>query len=65
MSERGGWQDVRDAQGDLLCKVDPERALVEVKPRGKHAHTVDLTKFGLKPAEGLDKQPKIGYKRDK
>ncbi len=56
-----GYRDERDANGDLVCRVDPSRGLVEIKHRGRPAHTVDLVRYGLHPAEKVDNRAPSGY----
>ena len=56
-----GFRDVRDANGDLVCRVDPTRALVEVKRPGRPANIVRLARFGMQPAKIVDKPANGGY----
>lgn len=36
------WIEIRSSRGRLLCRLDVERMLLEVKPKGQPAELVDL-----------------------
>ena len=48
-----GFEDVRDADGKLLFRIDRERALIEIQRRRKK-QIIDLSCFGLNK-QPLDK----------
>ncbi len=54
------WKEVRDLEGNLVLKVDPKRAVVEVKKRGFPPVRVDLTRYGVRPEEEVDGGPEVG-----
>lgn len=52
-----GYVEVRGDGDRLLFRYDPDRRLVEIKPRGGRVQVVDLMKFeGVAPA-GAERYP--------
>lgn len=47
----GQWQDVRSANGKLLCRIDAERRLLEIA-RGDQQALVDLDVFLAREMQG-------------
>ena len=37
-----GWIEIRSNRGRLLCRLDVERLLLEVKPKGEAVELIDL-----------------------
>ena len=44
MHSTNRWMEVRDTEGRLLFKFDPERDLIEIGSRGRYV-VVDLTRY--------------------
>ena len=42
---RGGWVEIRNGRGGLLCRLDAARLLLEVKRKGEETETVDLRPY--------------------
>jgi hypothetical protein len=50
------WIEIRNRAGELLFKLDPERWLIQVKPKGEAVELVDLRRY-LVCRKRLARQP--------
>lgn len=39
------WIEIRNQRGELLFRLDPERLLVQIKPKGAAVELVDLRPY--------------------
>lgn len=44
-ASKDGFVEVRASNGRLLCRFDPQRELIEIKPKGDQPVVVDLRKL--------------------
>lgn len=56
-SEIPVWVEVRDSEGKLLCKYDPDRDLLEFVRKGTKRTIVDLRHYRVRRNQGEQHKP--------